>query len=309
MPVNNISLTWRGFIATLALLIISSTSSAQQTTPAETPTEELEVVSELDQLKASIADDLSVNAGNVLVFSMPKFGTDLPTVRFGTNDLLILEGLNSWHIVCGIPLNTLPGQYLIYYRHSNDEQDALAIHFDVKAPANQLLELFNPLDQHSVLAESLTNLPSSVLDFENSGEPTLPLMWPLDTQWNDAFGAYLDDTSLQTQQQWYTAQIPVDTEIRAPSNGLVSNVVNNPESDQSVLILDHGRGLFSVFNTLGTWSQQLGTGVKQGQGLELQLRESTDDAVDTQHILQWQVRLNNTVVNPQQFIDWKLPLK
>lgn len=249
--------------------------------------------------------------GGIVDLTIDKEGSELPDVKYGLNDVAIFDRKDHWQVLIGIDQNTLPGDYLLYVKHANDDKSA----FHQKFTVAQKEPIFtNPLKTNFDL-NSLRHERFSDLNFNNTVEPALPLNYPLAGQWTDQFGALEiseedDDIRVRNYISLSTTQL---TTVLAPQNGIVSRVIENTDNQVSeginitssntqsgptsyTLFLDHGRGLYSILSGVMDITIEPGNGVLAGAVLgKIYTRDTSNNEP---HTLFWQTILNEAYVNP-----------
>lgn len=262
-------------------------------------------------------------AGGVVELQLPKTSSQLPQVRFGTREPVVIEQADHWRVLIGIQLDTPPGEYLVYVKPSDENDLTQFIRFTTRQfsyPLHQIeqLNVNSPILETSrasaVRKQSSTSsnvirppvklstiTPLSAVHFSNSQTPELPLHLPTNADWSPSFGnRYLSDSGqlLMFDYVSYTTQ-SMGT-INAPQQGIVINIVaHNEDSNETAttydIVLDHGRGLISILRGLGEPSVQLGDGVIAGAMIGRTPDSTSEDSPST---IYWQTMLNSALVNP-----------
>ena len=134
--------------------------------------------------KAQQIDPTNFNhPGGVVELFVPKTSANLPLVRFGIREPIVIDENDRWRILIGISLATVPGEYLVYVKQL--DEPAFDLHFDVQPNASAVTE--NTIDaQSNVYMTDHTKF--SELDYSNSVQPLLPLNPPVNGQWSELFG-------------------------------------------------------------------------------------------------------------------------
>ncbi len=259
--------------------------------------------------------ELQSHAPAVIHFNVPKTSADLPDVRFGIFDLLVLDKRRQWQILVALDASIVAGDYVIYFNDDQDAPQGKAIPLTVVADTRSN----TTYDAHPNLANILVAQPTwpralSALDFLNSAEPNLPFRAAIDQP--------LEPITTQIERVRFTSrrataltmaaeslpplaeQNPMESVVPlvAPSQGIVTNILEVQDSP-TLLILDHGRSLISLFAFNGTPEVSMGSGVAQGQVLA-NIRISAPARETTQPDFLWWASLNGAIISPQHFIDW-----
>ena len=230
--------------------------------------------------------------GGVAVLSIEKQSDELPEIKYGTREPVVLDLAGQWQVLIGISLQTLPGEYLLYIKPALKDMPAQHKTFNVKqysyplhSESNGLIS--NSFHDHEQLSE---------IAFKNTQQPYLPLLYPADGRWSDFFG----HTAYDQRQQKTVAQNLVSlttTElltVTAPQNAIVSKIETDANKISTVF-LDHGRGLYSVIGGVTDLSIEAGNGVVAGAVIGKLPSQSSNEEPRQ---LTWQCVLNGVYVNP-----------
>ncbi len=231
--------------------------------------------------------------GGIVAFSITKESSELPEVRYGTREPIVIERARHWHILVGLSLETLPGEYLIYIKRAVDDSRAFVETFNVEQKNYSTLsgnrQAKNIYAKHTVLND---------LDFKNTDQPTLPLRYPVESDWIKRFGQVLNTKSEEViRQNLISTVITNISTVVAPQNAIVSRIETD-EFDISTLFLDHGRGLYSVIRGVTDLSIETGNGVMAGAVLgKSPVYEGRNSTIS------WQVIMNGVYVNPVLLVE------
>ena len=220
-----------------------------------------------------------------------KQGKELPEAKFGTQNLLILDQGRNWRVMTGLGLDVLPGEYVIYFKHSVPGSSGEHIAIFVEQKDYQ----FSESDSEHSYNDHKIGIPKSLsqLEYSNTSEPKFPLMLPADGDWRLDFGRkYIRNNEIHSIDK-IALQLAGDLEIRAPQDAIVSNIESS-EDGLKTIILDHGRNLYSVIDGINDTSLTPGRGVKLGQVIGR--AGTTIDSIGT--FLTWQIVLNNAAIDP-----------
>lgn len=166
------------------------------------------------------------------------------------------------------------------------------------AAFQQSLDEFSYLQKNAALVEVSSSgvrlLPAS--QFSSLG--IVPSLWPVVGQITGHFGERLDPFSGEGA---FHAGIDIAShygdEIRAPADGDVTNVEQRAGYGR-LIILDHGFGLTTWYGHLSGFNVQAGTHVKRGDVIGYE----GDSGRSTGPHLHYEVRINNTPVNPWRYL-------
>jgi hypothetical protein len=256
----------------------------------------------------SFANDQFSHPGGVAQFTITKNSPDIPEVKFGTNEPIVIEYADHWRILVGLSLKTLPGEYVVYTKSGVDGSTIQYQKIVVKQnsyPFREVAEQNDITDRHVTLK---TPDSFSDIDFSNTQQPTLPLQWPLEGSWSNNFGHKLYDTKLKTLHT-PNALVISTTELRtvvSPQSAIVSKIETS--SGISTVYLDHGRGLYSILSGLSDINVAVGNGITSGAIIGKLI--ATDETAKEQTAsasknLIWQTVMNNAYIDPQLLTQLK----
>jgi hypothetical protein len=238
--------------------------------------------------------------GGVAQLRLPKLSSSLPVVNFGMAEPPIIESENDWRILIGLDLAMIPGQYLVYVKHSDTDLLATSLKFNV---AQKTYPITNIKDVRSAARTlGISHDSFSDIDFKNSEQPNFPLKLPIDGTWVDAFGSIAasndplsvsSETLVQNYVYLSSAELSI---ITAPQNAMVSRIIQGPEPEAlATVFLDHGRGVYSILTGVADLSVEVGNGVIAGAIIGRLPANINNDQYST---LVWQSIVNGVYVNP-----------
>jgi len=230
--------------------------------------------------------------GGIISLSFDKQSPDLPIVKYGLAEPVLIEQKDRWQIIVGISLTTLPGDYLVFVDPQNDDSP-FTLHFNI------LPRSFAELPSSS-LPVSITHKRFSNLDYQNTQQPTLPLDYPVSGKWHNVFGHIDTSNPEKTLQRNYislsTTQLIT---VQAPQNAIVSQLTQNDDGTSTVF-LDHGRGLYSILTGLSDLSIEEGNGINRGAVIG---RLAANESNRLPSKLIWQCVLNGVYIDPELLLD------
>lgn len=244
--------------------------------------------------------------GGIVELRINKESDQLPTVKFGTKEPIIIEQAEEWRILLGLNLNTLPGDYLVYVKRATKDSSAFNLKFTVAQKKYLLSESVISAKNMALFRQSHSSL--SNIDFTNSEQPSLPLQLPIEGRWQDSFGTLFQSQNDKTliKQNLVSYQAIPYAAVRAPQNAIVSNIVLNG-SGQTTIYLDHGRGLYSILSGLSDLTVEIGNGVVAGAVLGKMLPINSDQQPENYlaatPMLSWQIVMNDNYINPLLLTD------
>ncbi|MEO0367455.1 MAG: hypothetical protein AAF197_01580 [Pseudomonadota bacterium] len=241
----------------------------------------------------------TITPGKLLSIEIDKSSAELPIARFGLNNVVVLDRKTYWRILCGISLDTLPGRYLVYYHGNPTQEQPRSLNFTVEPSPPDSLNAIVPLSDlsadvpNALMSQTLT----TTLEFENSSEPSLPFITPI----NNA-NREVNETQLAIDDSgglWMQLNPTLDSQIIAPSHGIVSAITKN-DLGWFKVILDHGRGALSVIATKAPLLVKVGSGVTRNQALTRSFVNEADTTAPASAY--WQVVLNKATIDPLELV-------
>jgi murein DD-endopeptidase MepM/ murein hydrolase activator NlpD len=166
------------------------------------------------------------------------------------------------------------------------------------AAFQQSVDEFSYLEKNAAVVEVSSSgvrlLPASQL----SSMGIVPSLWPVVGQITGHFGERLDPFSGEGA---FHAGLDIAShygdEVRATADGDVTNVEQRAGYGR-LIILDHGFGLTTWYGHLSGFNVQVGTHVRRGDVIGYE----GDSGRSTGPHLHYEVRINNTPVNPWRYL-------
>ena len=230
--------------------------------------------------------------GGVAEILLEKTSGELPEIKYGIRDPATMDLGNRWRVLLGIELDTLPGEYVVYVKSAAQDSPAVTEKFSVE-------QHVYPIKVASAqLPDRLEHDLFSDLDYKNSNQPELPLLYPVDLidQWSNDFGHLVEsvDSESLIAQNYISLTTTAVAMVLAPQNAIVSRVIIH-ENQYATVFLDHGRGLYSIISGIDDLSIETGNGVVAGAVLG---KLPGNSSFDNPHTITWQCVLNSVYVNP-----------
>lgn len=242
--------------------------------------------------------------GGYIDLKLEKLNNNLPEIKFGLREPVIIDEQAHWRVLIGLDLALLPGQYVLYYKHAGDNSSGEHKTIEVLQKVYPFQDL-----RETNLDDAIDNyapVEISSIDFSNTQQPQLPLMIPLGGDWTLKFGYQwiVEDTNDVITNNAISIQAGQYSSVLAPQNAIVSNIVMD-EQELATVVLDHGRGLYSILRGLTDLTVDIGNGVVSGAVLG-RLPAPTDVA---QSKLVWQTQLNGVFVDPSLLSEMQKSIK
>lgn len=231
--------------------------------------------------------------GGIVELAIEKNSSEMPDVRYGLREPVIIETAEQWRILIGISLETLPGEYLVYFKRAIESSEGEYLKVEVK---QKKYPEFKETLGNTERVLTRNRKKTSDIDFSNTQQPDLPLKLPTDGDWNDTFGhqIYQEKNRQLKSLNGISMTTTKLAAVVSPQNAIVTRIDTDSE-DLSTLYLDHGRGLLSILQGITDITVEPGNGVVAGAVLgKLPASESPSEP----HSLIWQTQLNGAFVNP-----------
>lgn len=231
--------------------------------------------------------------GGIVQLRIAKQSSEVPEIRYGLREPVIIETETHWRVLIGISLETLPGEYLVYLKRATESSEDEYLKISVEQKEYPLFDETEG-NQNAVLTRPRKKL--SDIDFSNTQQPSLPLKFPTDGDWSSNFGHQIyDDSNRQLDSlngiSMTTTKLAT---VVSPQNAIVLRVETD-EQNLATVYLDHGRGLFSILQGLNDITVEAGNGVIAGAVLGKLPGAKSNTAPSS---LIWQTQLNGAFVNP-----------
>lgn len=231
--------------------------------------------------------------GGIAELRLEKLSDELPEIKYGIREPVVIEHEHYWRVLIGIDLETLPGDYLVYLKRATEDARSEALSFNVQQyryplHSNSGVSIKRAHKKHKTL---------SSIDFSNTQQPALPLRLPADGQWTQSFGhIVIDGKNNQAASQNLVSLTTTELlTVNAPQNAIVTKIETR-KNGLSTVFLDHGRGLYSILDGVADLSVETGNGVVAGAVLgKLPSSERSNNVIKR---LTWQCILNGAYVNP-----------
>lgn len=230
--------------------------------------------------------------GGIVDLTIDKYGSDLPEIKYGIREPVIIDQGNDWRVLIGISLETLPGEYLLYVKPALKDMPAEHKKFEVRQHSYPL----HSKDEQRISDSLRLHKEFSQINFSNTEQPHLPLRYPIEGQWADFFGhtIYEAEAKRVIAQNLVSLTTTELLTVHAPQNAIVSKIETD-ENGLATIFLDHGRGLFSIISGVADLSIEPGNGVVAGAVIG---KLPAQISVDRPMKITWQCVLNGAYVNP-----------
>lgn len=223
--------------------------------------------------------------GGVTEIPLAPVDEPRPDAYFGLKRILVMQFGPQWVGLVGLPLDMVPGKYVIQVR-SEEKEEPIVHEFTV-----------HPRRINEQVPVQLPDMPLQIpkidLAWREPLDARLPLNPPVSAPATPTFGRYqrISDSE-SVYLQFVTFRVDADTSVAAPGNGRVAAVRSHDTG--TFVWIDHGMALFTCIGPMTR------TTVKQGDRIELgrNIGKLVLDTMDEPRFLYWSVFFNGTAVNP-----------
>ena len=257
----------------------------------------LTVSTSIANASKQIINDEFMHPGGIADIYIEKQSPLLPQIKYGIQQPVIIEQKHFWRVLIGLGLDTVPGEYLLYVRHNIEGATSEHINFFIEQKKQPILLVKKERKKKL----NIRHKELSILDYDNTQQPNLPLNWPANGNWNKQFGTveYNQKNNKSDIQNHLYLETDSIINVRSPENAIISNIVESDDGSVTVL-LDHGRGLYSAIGGITDLNVDIGNGVVNGSviGKVTPTTDPNSGKVENK-ILTWQNILNGIYVNPE----------
>ena len=240
--------------------------------------------------------------GGVAVVDLGPASQPAPTARWGEQPLAVVQDKGRWFALCGIPLDTLPGEMEISVffgstaaskniaiRPRNYPEQRLTIKDKRKVEPNP--EDLARIEGEQKTTEAIKRQFSPVVP---ATDFALPATGPLSSR----FGLRRIFNGLpRNPHAGLDVAVGTGAPVKAAADGVIANTGDYFFNGNTVFI-DHGQGLITAYMHLSRTEVRAGQSVKKGEILGA---VGATGRVTGPH-LHWAVILNNIPVDPELFL-------
>lgn len=240
--------------------------------------------------------------GGVAVIDLGHEYASTPVVRFGSKEVMVTEENNTWFAIVGLQFSISPGKYLLTVQPQQNTQ--ISRQFRVNPLPSSATQRMVILPR---LLEDLDFSQSKPLASGESGIETQGLESSLNPDFSFhqivASGSFIPyglvvrgkDESEIVNHTFITYITKLEELVNSPAAAIVEGISLDDNSGIRV-VLDHGKGIKSVFTYLNDTILKTGDTVEQGGliGTAMHLSEINAGRVD------WQLLLNGNSIDPLQ---------
>ena len=252
---------------------------------------------------AFIAPRVAAVPGGVATFKLPGSADQVPTVTFSGRPVMVVRQGDAWLAIVGIGLTIEPGEYHLEVQQPGLGEKQLPFAVSAKEYAVQQLKVapgqvnLSPENEERVKVES-AKVRAALDGFTPAAPTTLRLDQPVPGRRSSSFGLRrMFNGESRAPHSGMDIAAPTGTPIKAPLDGRVVDVGSYFFNGNNVLI-DHGRGLVTMYCHLSKIGVKVGQELKRGDVLG---EVGATGRVTGPH-LHWGVSLNGAMVDPALFL-------
>jgi hypothetical protein len=227
-----------------------------------------------------------------------------PLAYYANNRVMIVRGKGNWQAIIGIPLDARPGMHKLKVTSGKTES---ILHFEVREKQYETQHLVikdtrkvdpTPLDMERINRESALIQQAKAVWSERDNVP-LELLQPVNGPYSSPFGLrrYFNDQPRNPHSGLDIAAAE-KTPIRAAADGTIINTGEYFFNGNTVFI-DHGQGMITMYCHMHTIEVEPGQHVVMGDTIGT---VGQTGRVTGPH-LHWSIMLNQTMVDPQLFLN------
>jgi murein DD-endopeptidase MepM/ murein hydrolase activator NlpD len=253
--------------------------------------------------EAFVAPRVAGVPGGVVTFKLAGAADRLPTAAFNSRPVMVVRQQDSWVAIVGLGLSIEPGEYHLDVVEPGGGEQKLP--FTVKPKAYAVQQLKVPPNQVNLSPENEARVTReqekvrAALDLFSSPAPsTLRLQPPVPGRRSSSFGLRrMFNGESRNPHSGMDIAAPTGTPIKAPLAGRVVDVGTYFFNGNNVVV-DHGRGLVTMYCHLSKIGVEVGQELKRGEVLG---EVGATGRVTGPH-LHWGVALNGAMVDPALFL-------
>jgi murein DD-endopeptidase MepM/ murein hydrolase activator NlpD len=241
--------------------------------------------------------------GGVLTFKLAGAPDEIPTARFNARPVMVVRQNDGWLAIVGLALSVEPGDYHLDVAQPGGGEKKLPFTVRAKEYAVQQLKVppgqvnLSPEDEARVKGET-AKVRAALDSFSPAAPPTLRLLQPVPGRRSSSFGLRrMFNGESRNPHSGMDIAAPTGTPIKAPLAGRVVDVGNYFFNGNNVIV-DHGRGLLTMYCHLSKIRVEVGQELKRGEVLG---DVGATGRVTGPH-LHWGVSLNGAMVDPALFL-------
>jgi biotin carboxyl carrier protein len=259
---------------------------------------------------AFVAPRVSSVPGGVVTFKLAGPPDRLPTAAFNGRPVMVVRQQDSWLAILGLGLSIEPGEYHLDVLELGGGEQKLPFTVKPKTYAVQQLKVapsqvnLSPENEARVAKEQ-EKVRAALDSFTSVAPATIRLEQPVPGRRSSSFGLRrMFNGESRNPHSGMDIAAPTGTPIKAPLAGRVVDVGSYFFNGNNVVV-DHGRGLLTMYCHLSKIRVEVGQELKRGEVLG---DVGATGRVTGPH-LHWGVSLNGAMVDPALFLPPPPPKK
>jgi len=256
-------------------------------------------------LQAQVLPDSQPVPGGVILLPVGKY-KEKPVVIFRKRRVLLVNKMNTWIAVTGLPLTLKPGRYSISVKPGIHKKHTVFFNVKAKKYPEQHITLknkhmVNP-DKYDMkrIYKDKKQIRTALTHWRENPSVELEFIKPVKGRYSSHFGLRrFFNKQARRPHSGLDIAAPAGTAIHAPAAGTVISTGNFFFNGNTVFI-DHGQGLISMYCHLQNFSVTKGLKLKKGAVIG---SVGQTGRVTGPH-LHWSVSLNDAMVDPSVFLSF-----
>ena len=251
--------------------------------------------------------------GGIAVVPLNMRGSQKPIVKFGSRAVFVVAYQDQWHAVVGLPIDILPGNYILGTLDHEEETGKVDMHvISLPPPPTSNTEETDtekaqksasrgaiPFRLETSLAASDMNkpvmrIPDELLEEERALSPSFVFTPVVESDQIIPFGKIMQQKKIITHNYLSYLAAP-GSQVYSPAPGIVVKVIE--DQGRSVeLYIHHGGGIISVLGNLEKILVQEGQSLDRGE----QIGKADFDGTLDRSRVDFGVSLNGFLIDPLQ---------
>lgn len=242
--------------------------------------------------------------GGIAIVPLASACDPTPVVIFQNQRVMVRAHDGRWHAIVGLPLSLAAGEHHVVVTDAADAKRTIPFSVQAHEYGAQYITLKNkrqvepnPADLKRIAREQ-AQVRLAFTQWTETDDPPLQFDLPTRGPISGTFGTRrFFNNQPRAPHSGVDIAAPLGAPIRAPAAGVISYIGNYFFNGKTVF-LDHGQGLITMYNHLNKISVKPGAKIARGEKIG---EVGMTGRVTGPH-LHWAASLNNTRVDPLQFV-------